>query len=374
MTAFNRAEARIDLDRITANVAYLKNMAGVDLMAVVKADAYGHGLVPTARAALAGGATYLGVALLEEAIALRDAGITAPILAWLVPPGTDYTSAVEHDIDLAASSIIALEEIGAATSSHRPRIHLEVDTGMTRGGFLTEWGKLDAHHVANVDIVGIFSHFARADEPDEDQNRVQRNRFVEMVATLESFGYTNILRHLSNSAATLKDPDSAFDMVRVGIAMYGLTPDVHTLGTSSSLGLKAAMSLHAKLHLVKDVPANSPVGYGATAITDRYTKLGIVAMGYADGIPRKAQGAGIFVHGKRAPIIGRVSMDQFVVDLGPESQAISGEWVEVFGDGVDGGYTAEDWGSASGSINYEIVTRIGPRVPRIYRSQSSVTD
>jgi alanine racemase len=374
MTTFNRAEARIDLDRITANVAYLKNMAGVDLMAVVKADAYGHGLVPTARAALAGGATYLGVALLEEAIALRDAGITAPILAWLVPPGSDYTSAVEHDIDLAASSIIALEEIGAVTSSYRPRIHLEVDTGMTRGGFLTEWGKLDAHHVANVDIVGIFSHFARADEPDEDQNRVQRNRFVEMVATLESFGYTNILRHLSNSAATLKDPDSAFDMVRVGIAMYGLTPDVHTLGTSSSLGLKAAMSLHAKLHLVKDVPANSPVGYGATAITDRYTKLGIVAMGYADGIPRKAQGAGIFVHGKRAPIIGRVSMDQFVVDLGPESQAISGEWVEVFGDGVDGGYTAEDWGSASGSINYEIVTRIGPRVPRIYRSQSSVTD
>jgi alanine racemase len=374
MTTFNRAEARIDLDRITANVAYLKNMAGVDLMAVVKADAYGHGLVPTARAALAGGATYLGVALLEEAIALRDAGITAPILAWLVPPGSDYTSAVEHDIDLAASSIIALEEIGAATSSHRPRIHLEVDTGMTRGGFLTEWGKLDAHHVANVDIVGIFSHFARADEPDEDQNRVQRNRFVEMVATLESFGYTNILRHLSNSAATLKDPDSAFDMVRVGIAMYGLTPAVHTLGTSSSLGLKAAMSLHAKLHLVKDVPANSPVGYGATAITDRYTKLGIVAMGYADGIPRKAQGAGIFVHGKRAPIIGRVSMDQFVVDLGPESQAISGEWVEVFGDGVDGGYTAEDWGGASGSINYEIVTRIGPRVPRIYRSQSSVTD
>ena len=374
MTTLNRAEARIDLDRITANVAYLKKVAGVDLMAVVKADAYGHGLVPVAHAALAGGATYLGVALLEEAIALRDAGITAPILAWLVPPGSDYTSAVEQNIELAASSIIALEEIGAVSSSHRPRIHLEVDTGMTRGGFLTEWEKLDAYHVANVDIVGIFSHFARADEPDEDQNENQREKFMQMIATLKSFGYTDILCHLSNSAATLKDPDSAFDMVRVGIAMYGLTPDVHTLGTSSSLGLKAAMSLHAKLHLVKDVPANSPVGYGATAITDRYTKLGIVAMGYADGIPRKAQGAGIFVHGKRAPIIGRVSMDQFVVDLGPESQAISGEWVEVFGDGVDGGYTAEDWGSASGSINYEIVTRIGPRVPRIYRSQSSVTD
>jgi alanine racemase len=374
MSTFNRAEAVVDLDRITQNVKHLKGLAGVDLMAVVKADAYGHGLVPVARAALAGGAKSLGVALLEEAITLREAGITAPILAWLVPPGSDYKAAVDHDIELAASSIIALEEIGAVKSAHRPRVHLEVDTGMTRGGFLSEWGKLDARHVSNVDIVGIFSHFARADEPSEEQNNLQRERFKEMVATLESFGFTNIVRHLSNSAATLKDEASRFDMVRAGIAIYGLTPDVNTLGTSTSLGLKAAMSLRAKLHLVKEVPANSPVGYGATAVTDRYTKLGIVAMGYADGIPRIAQGAGIFVHGKRAPIIGRVSMDQFVVDLGPDSQAISGEWVEVFGDGIAGGYTAEEWGSACGSINYEIVTRIGPRVPRIYRSSSPATE
>ena len=374
MNTYNRAEAIIDLDRITENVKHLKALAGVDLMAVVKADAYGHGLIPVSRAALAGGATSLGVALLEEAIALRDAGITAPILAWLVPPGSDYKAAVDHDIELAASSIIALEEIGAVKSHNRPRVHLEVDTGMTRGGFLSEWGKLDAHHVTNLDIVGIFSHFARADEPGQEQNDLQRARFKEMVATLESFGFTNIVRHLSNSAATLKDADSRFDLVRTGIAIYGLTPDVDTLGTSASLGLKSAMSLRAKLHLVKEVAAHSPVGYGATAITQHDTKLGIVAMGYADGIPRVAQGAGIFVHGKRAPIIGRVSMDQFVVDLGPDSQAISGEWVEVFGDGVAGGYTAEEWGSASGSINYEIVTRIGPRVPRIYRSSSPVTE
>jgi alanine racemase len=374
MTTFNRAEARIDLDRITANVAHLKNIAGVDLMAVVKADAYGHGLVPVARAALAGGATSLGVALLEEAIALRDGGITAPILAWLVPPGSDFHLAVERNIDLAASSMIALQEISAVKSSRRPRVHLEVDTGMTRGGFLSEWDLLGADDLVTVDIVGIFSHFARADEPGEKQNHNQRARFIEMTKKLESLGITDLLHHLSNSAATLKDSDSRFDMVRTGIAMYGLTPDVKTLGTSVSLGLKAAMSLHAKLHLVKDVPAHSPVGYGATAITDRYTKLGIVAMGYADGIPRIAQGAGIFVRGTRAPIIGRVSMDQFVVDLGPDSAAISGEWVEVFGDGIAGGYTAEDWGSASGSINYEIVTRIGPRVPRIYRSQSLTTE
>jgi alanine racemase len=374
MSTINRAEAIVDLDRISENVKHLKGLAGVDLMAVVKADAYGHGLIPVARAALAGGATSLGVALLEEAITLREAGITAPILAWLVPPGSDYKSAVDHNIELAASSIIALEEIGAVKSSNRARVHLEVDTGMTRGGFLSEWRKLDAHHVSNIDIVGIFSHFARADEPGEAQNDLQRTRFTEMVATLESFGFTNIVRHLSNSAATLKDEASRFNMVRTGIAIYGLTPDVNTLGSSASLGLKAAMSLRAKLHLVKEVPADSPVGYGATAVTNRDTKLGIVAMGYADGIPRIAQGAGIFVHGKRAPIIGRVSMDQFVVDLGPDSQAISGEWVEVFGDGIAGGYTAEDWGSASGSINYEMVTRIGPRVPRIYRSSSPATE
>jgi alanine racemase len=363
---FERAEARIDLDRIKANIKHLKQVSGVQVMAVVKADAYGHGLVPVSQAALDAGASMLGVALLEEAITLRMAGITAPILAWLVPPGSDFKLAVDNQIDLAASSIIALEEIGAVKSNNRPRVHLEVDTGMTRGGFLSEWGKLDAHHVANIDIVGIFSHFARADEPGEQQNIDQLNRFKEMVATLESFGYTNIIRHLSNSAATIKDKNSLFDMVRVGIAMYGWSPDVKTLGEGASLGLKPAMQVRAKLHLVKTVPANSPVGYGATAHTTAETKLGIVAMGYADGIPRIAQGAGVFVDGKRAPIIGRVSMDQFVVDLGADSKAATGDWVSVFGVGATGEYSADDWGAASLSINYEIITRIGPRVPRIY--------
>ena len=362
----NRAEARIDLARISENVKHLKNLSGTDVMAVVKADAYGHGLVEVARAAIEGGASALGVALLEEAITLRNAGITSPILAWLVPPGSDFKSAVDNDIELAASSIIALEQIGSVTSKNRPRVHLEVDTGMTRGGFLSEWGKLDAHHVANIDIVGIFSHFARADEPDQEQNDQQRARFKEMVATLESFGYTNIVRHLSNSAATLKDDQSRFDMVRAGIAIYGLTPDLENLGSSESLGLKPAMQLRAKLHLVKQVPEGAAVGYGATAHTTSETKLGIVAMGYADGIPRIAKNVGVFVHGRKAPVIGRISMDQFVVDLAADSTAVSGDWLIVFGDGSKGEYTADDWGAASLSINYEIVTRIGPRVPRIY--------
>lgn len=362
----NRAEAIVDLSAIKANVALLKDKAGVDLMAVVKADAYGHGLVPVAKAALDGGATWLGVALLEEAISLREAGITAPILAWLVPPGSDFKSAVDHDIDIAIASIKTLAQISKVKSTKRPRIHLEVDTGMSRGGFLAEWDQIDLKHMQEVQLVGIFSHFARADEPGQPQNLEQLNRFKKMVANLESAGFNNLIRHLSNSAATLIDHPAAFDMVRTGIAMYGLTPDLKNMGTSKSLGLKPAMTLRAKLHLVKDVPAGSPVGYGATEITKSDTKLGLVAMGYADGIPRVAKSAGVLAQGQRAPIIGRISMDQFVVDLGLASSAQSGDWVIVFGPGDSGEYTADDWGGASGSINYEIVTRIGPRVPRIY--------
>ena len=363
-----RAEAIVDISAIKFNVELLMKTSGTKLLAVVKADAYGHGLVPVAQAAISAGADYLGVALLEEAIALREAGITAPILAWLVQPGSDFSEAISRDIDIAAASLKALSEISLASRNlqKKARVHLEVDTGMTRGGFLAEWDQLNSEHVKDVEIVGIFSHFARADDPGQAQNLEQLTRFKKMVATLESFGFTKLIRHLSNSAATLVDHASVFDMARTGIAMYGLSPDVKTLGTSEKLGLIPAMTLRAKLHLVKDVPAGSSVGYGATVVTKTDTKLGVVAMGYADGIPRIAQSAGVSFLGKKAPIIGRVSMDQFVVDLGPDSTAQSGDWVTVFSTGANGDYTADDWGAASGSINYEIVTRIGPRVPRIY--------
>jgi alanine racemase len=361
-----RAEAVVDLSAIKHNVELLKERSGTNLLAVVKADAYGHGLIPVAKAALSAGATYLGVALLEEAIALREAGITAPILAWLVQPGSDFAKAIELDIEIAVASLAALQEISAAAVSKKARIHLEVDTGMSRGGFLNEWNLLSANDLKAVEVVGIFSHFARADEPAEKQNSEQLDRFNDAVAHLNSLGQNNIIRHLSNSAATLKNRAAAFDMVRTGIAMYGLSPDVQTLGDSKSLGLRPAMQLRAALYLVKDVPANTPVGYGATQSTSADTKLGVVAMGYADGIPRIARTAGIWSAGKRAPIIGRVSMDQFVVELGSDSKAKSGDWVTIFGNGSHGEYTADDWGAASQSINYEIVTRIGPRVPRIY--------
>jgi alanine racemase len=359
-----RAEARVDLDRIAANINFLKGASQTSLMAVVKADAYGHGLVEVGLAAERAGADWLGVALLEEAIKLRTHGVQVPILAWLLPPGSDFNLAVSHDIDIAVASIAAFKEI--SNLPNKPRIHIELDTGMSRGGFLDEWQEFLKSDFSQVNVVGIFSHFARADEPDEKQNNDQLNRFNQMVSELASVDINPAIKHLSNSAATLKNPSAHFDLVRTGIAMYGMSPDVKTLGDSAALGLKAVLQLRAKLHLVKKVPANTPVGYGASAHTTTETKLGVVAMGYADGIPRIAQGAGIFFGGKRAPIIGRVSMDQFVVDLGAESTASMGDWVIVFGDGTTGEYTADDWGAASGSINYEIVTRIGPRVPRIY--------
>jgi len=361
-----RAEAIVDLSAIKHNVGLLKKTAGTKLLAVVKADAYGHGLVPVAKAAISAGADYLGVALLEEAIALREAGVEAPILAWLVQPGSDFKKAIELNIDVAAASLKALQEISDASESKKARVHLEVDTGMTRGGFLSEWDHLTAENLKNVEVVGIFSHFARADEPGEAQNDEQLTRFNEMVERVHSFGFTNVIRHLSNSAATIKNHAAAFDMVRTGIAMYGLSPDVKTLGNSQSLALRPAMQLRAAMYLVKDVPANTPVGYGASESTSADTKLGVIAMGYADGIPRIAHGAGVWSAGKKAFSIGRVSMDQFVVDLGAQSKAQSGDWVVIFGNGSHGEFTADDWGAASQTINYEIVTRIGPRVPRIY--------
>ena len=359
-----RAEARIDLDRIATNINLLKGAEYTALMAVVKADAYGHGLVEVGLVAEKSGADWLGVALLEEAITLRTHGVRAPILAWLLPPGSDFKKAVNHDIDIAVSSIKAFKEV--STLPGKPRIHIELDTGMSRGGFLDEWKEFLRSDFSTVEVIGVFSHFARADEPVEKQNVEQVNRFNQMVSDLASVGVVPEIQHLANSAASLKNSSARFDLVRTGIAMYGLSPDVETLGDSRSLNLTPAMQLRAQLHLVKSVPANTPVGYGATAHTVRDTKLGVVAMGYADGIPRIAQGAGVFIDGMRAPIIGRVSMDQFVVDLGPDATAQSGDWVIVFGDGSRGEYTADDWGAASKSINYEIVTRIGPRVPRIY--------
>ena len=379
-----RAFAEVDLDALRANVALLREKAGsARLLAVVKADAYGHGLVPCAKAAIEGGAQWLGVALLEEALALRAAGIKARTLAWMTPLGSDFDSAIREDIDLSIPSRAHLKEVVASGRKVgvRPRIHLEIDTGMSRGGVIAETSEfgqlleelLDAVNRDLVEVVGAWSHFARADEPGEAMNAEQIARFDRALDEIFATGLSIPIHHIANSAATLSNDRAKYSMMRGGIAIYGLSPDIDTMGDSTSLGLKRVMTLKAQLQLVKDVSAGATVGYGASAIVERDTKLGVVAMGYADGIPRNANSsAGVFVNegdgGRRAPIIGRVSMDQFVVDLGKDSRAETGDVVIVFGDGATGEYTADDWARASGTISYEIVTRLGPRVPRIWRN------
>ena len=369
-----RAEALVDLSAIESNIKRLLSGTKAEGLAVVKADAYGHGLVPVAKRALSAGAKWLGTALLEEAITLRDASIDAPIIAWLTPVSDDFESAIRKRIDLAIPSI---EHLHAVMNSSEalgisPRIHLEVDTGMSRGGALKEWNSLltETAKFANsgkLEVVGIWSHFARADEPGHSFNEEQRENFNLRVAEARELGIIPKLLHLSNSAATLSNSSAHFDLVRLGIAMYGLSPDVESMGGSESLNLKPAMSLRAQLHLVKDVPAGSQVGYGGTAITSSDTRLGVVAMGYADGVPRNANSsAGVLVGNRKAPIIGRVSMDQFVVEIGNDSIAHAGDWAYLIGSEGGDGYTADAWAQACGTINYEIVTRIGPRVPRIF--------
>ena len=377
----NRAEVLIDLGAIRENIKYLMAKSGKPALAVVKADGYGHGLLPVAKSALSAGASWLGVALLEEARALRQGGISAPIIAWLTPITDDFESAINEDIDIAIPSLAHLAAVTSASKSlgKCARVHLEVDTGMSRGGALGEWSELVRSAKAYqdsglIEVIGIWSHFARADESGHEFNKKQLENFKSAVAEAKSVGTTPQVIHLSNSAAAINDVDSHFDLLRLGIAIYGLSPDFSYMGSSEKLNLKPAMIIRARIHLVKDVPAGSQVGYGGSAITKVDTKLGVIAMGYSDGIPRNANSeAGVLVGNKRAPIIGRVSMDQFVVDLGRDSSAKAGDWAYIIGSNpLDSytsasSYTADSWASASATINYEIVTRIAARVKRIYQ-------
>ena len=370
----SRASAEINLSAITQNFKSIKSRTTADVLAVVKADAYGHGLIPVSKALEEAGVDWFGTALLEEAINLRKSGILKPIISWLTPLGEDFKSAIDLDIDLGIPSIDLLDEVikAASLTGKTARIHLEIDTGMSRGGVLSEWDQLIKSVLVGVNlkqlkVIGIWSHFARADEPDELMNQEQLSLFEEKVNQAKAAGIDAQFIHIANSAALFTNKSSHKNIIRSGIALFGLSPDVKTIGDSSSLGLKPAMKLKAKLNLVKEVKAGSSVGYGGTAVLKSDTKLGVVALGYADGIPRSTNNlAGVFVDKKRAPIIGRVSMDQFVVDLGITSTAKTGDEVIVFGDGSNGEYTVDEWAKAANTINYEIITRIGPRVPRIY--------
>ncbi|MFI2643171.1 alanine racemase [Streptomyces sp. NPDC018610] len=376
-TAPLRARAEIDLAALRANVRALRGRTpGAALMAVVKSDAYGHGALQCARAALAAGATWLGTATPEEALALRAAGLSPErtrILCWLWTPGGPWREAVEADVDVSVSGLWALAEVReAARAAGRPaRVQLKADTGLGRNGCQpADWPELVAEALRAeaeglVRITGLWSHFACADEPGHPSIAAQLDRFREMVAHAEARGVRPEVRHIANSPAALTLPETHFDLVRTGIALYGISPSPE-LGTPADFGLRPVMTLSASLALVKHVPGGHGISYGHHYVTAGETTLGLVPVGYADGIPRHASGTGpVLVGGKWRTVAGRIAMDQFVVDLGGDEPEVGSRAV-LFGPGDGGEPTAEDWAQAAGTIAYEIVTRIGTRVPRVH--------
>ncbi len=366
----SHAEAAVELGAIAANVAALRaHVAPAALMAVVKANGYGHGAVPAARAALRGGADWLGVVHAAEALELRGAGIDGPLLCLMAIGSDDHAAAIAVGVDLAAGSAAMVRRLAAAagTAGRPARVHLKADTGLSRGGATAaDWpGVLAAARAAQSDgsivVDAIWSHFASADDPGNPSIEAQLAAYKEALAVAEIAGITPELRHIANTAAALDVPESRYDLVRVGGGSYGLA----TLPGGPPPWLRPAMTLRARLALVKRVPAGTGVSYGHRYITQRETTLGLVPLGYADGIPRAAAGLPLVsARGRRWPIAGTVCMDQLMVDFGDEP-VTEGEEVVLFGPGDDGEPTAQEWGERLGTISYEIVTGIGGRVPRV---------
>ncbi|MFJ2515890.1 alanine racemase [Streptomyces griseoviridis] len=379
-TAPLRARAEIDLGALRSNVRALRALApGAALMAVVKSQAYGHGAVRCARAAVEAGATWVGTATPEEALALRAAGLPdgVRLMCWLWTPGGPWREAVEAGIDVSVSALWALTEVTAAARSAGvvARVQLKADTGLGRNGCQpgADWAELvaaalRAEREGVLRVTGLWSHFACADEPGHPSIAAQLTVFREMLGYAEGQGVRPEVRHIANSPATLTLPESHFDLVRCGIALYGISPSPE-IGVPADFGLRPVMTLSASLALVKHVPGGHGVSYGHHYVTPGATTLGLVPVGYADGIPRHASGTGpVLIGGKWRTVAGRVAMDQFVVDLGGDEPEAGAEAV-LFGPGDRGEPTAEDWAQAAGTIAYEIVTRIGTRVPRVYREE-----
>ena len=366
MTEFR--ERVVDLDAVTANVARLREVIGTPhVMAVVKADAYGHGAVQSARAALAGGADWLGVAEIAEGLALRDAGIDAPVLAWLHDPDEDFAAAAQARIDLGLSSLHQLEAAARAAAAGPVFVQLKVETGLSRNGIAEDdWDvvfararELEADGA--VVVRGIFSHLSNA-SPEDDRAAVAV--FERALDRARAAGLEPDLRHIAASAAALTLPDARYDLVRLGIAIYGLSP--FGGGAGAELGLRPAMTLRGRVAAVRRVPAGKGVSYDYTYRTAEETTLALVPLGYAEGIPRHASNAGpVSIAGRTFRISGRVAMDQFVVDVGDLDVQV-GDEVVLFGDPATGVPGADDWAEAAGTINYEIVTRLGGRLKRTF--------
>ena len=372
-TSTAAAQATIDLGAIEHNVRLLRELAGsAEVMAVVKADGYGHGATRVGRAALAAGAAELGVATLAEALALRRDGVRAPVLCWLHAPGVDFAPALEADVQLGVSSLRQLADVRDATrrTGRTATLTVKVDTGLNRNGIAaTDFPDLlvELRRAVSDDAIrlrGLMSHLACGDDPASPVNDVQAQRFTELRVAARDVGVEFEVAHLSNSPAAMTRPDLAFDMVRPGIAVYGQTP----IAARGDMGLRPAMTLTCPVALVRSVQAGEGVSYGHTWVAERDTTVALIPIGYADGVFRGLSGRlEVLINGRRRRNVGRICMDQFVVDLGPGAVDVSeGDEAILFGPGAAGEPTTLDWAEALGTINYEVVTGLHGRVARRY--------
>lgn len=359
-------ELTVDLGAVAHNTRLFRTRTDATVMAVVKADGFGHGAAAVAGKALANGAARLGVTTIQEALSLRAAGIDAPVLSWLNHPGADFARALAEGVELAVPSVSHLDAVLRAADATRqtPRLHLHLDCGMSRDGCEPrEWPRLvgrvvRSHRAGRVEVVGVMGHLGCADDPADPCNSAAAARFDEAVTEVRRHGLDPRLLHLAATAATLTLPSTHHSMVRIGAGLVGIDPS----GTTS---LRGGLTLRAPLVAVRRVEAGDAVGYGHTWRATRPTRLGLLPLGYADGLPRLASGrAEVLVRGVRRPLVGRISMDQAVVDLGDVAVG-PGEVATLFGPGDRGEPTVGDWAGWAETIPHEIVTGIGSRVARV---------
>jgi len=358
-------------EAIRANTAHFAAATGGRLMAVLKADAFGHGAI--AHSVLEAGAASLGVTSIDEALALRAGGVSAPILSWLNPVDADFAAAVLADVDLAVASPVLLHAVARAASlvRRRARVHLHVDVGMARDGSPVEaWPALctiarELEHLGSLHVVGIMGHMSCADQPGHPQNQRERLLFANAVRTARRRGLAPSVTHLAATAATVTGVGAGFGLHRIGAGLFG----IDTSGTSREL--RPALSLTTHVVTSREVATGTGIGYGLDHVADRRTHLALLPLGYGDGLPRAAsERAGVLVRGRRRPLVGRFSMDMVVVDTG-EDEVAPGEPVTVFGPGAHGEPTVADWAGWADTIEHEIVTRVGSRVARVHRTSTS---
>lgn len=359
--------AEINLHAYRANIARIRQLTQTPyLIAVVKADGYGHGAVAIASAAVEAGVDMLGVADVDEAFALISAGIDLPVLAWLHSAHTDFAAAIELDVRLGVSSSEQLEQIVAAAEALQRTavVHLKAETGLNRSGARAwDWAELvtlaaAAEAAGHVRVEGLFSHLANV---SIDSNREQAERFVAAVTVAEQAGLQPNLRHLAASEAALTDESLGFDAIRVGIASYGLSP-LSASEPASTWELTPVMTLSSEVALINTIDAGQGVSYGHDWIAGEQTRVALVPIGYADGLPRTASNrAEVAIAGRRYPVLGRIAMDQIVVGIGDATVSV-GDRVDVWGDPATGAPTADDWAVWAGTIGYELVTKVGRRV------------